>query len=86
MTKLVKSEEGLEAHAVALRAGLDRGLNVEGLRKMLIDEHGVTVSSRWLLSSWMGQEMRRRDCTGQTEASTRCVYVRTQEDLAPLFS
>ena len=48
-TEVVKSQEGLEAHAVALEAGLDRGLGAEAMRKMLLVEHGVTVSSKRLL-------------------------------------
>ena len=57
---LIKSHEALEAHAAALRAGLGRGLGAEALRKMLLEEHGVTVSSRRLLSTWMIEERRRK--------------------------
>ena len=58
-TELVKSQEGLEVHAVALRAGLARGLGAEALRTMLLAEHGVTASSRKLLTTWMREERRR---------------------------
>ena len=58
-TELAKSQEGLEAHAVALRAGFARGLGAEALRTMLLAEHGVTASSRKLLTTWMREERRR---------------------------
>ena len=49
----VSSQEGVEVYAAALRAGVERGLGVEALQKMLLDEHGVSVSSRRLLSIWV---------------------------------
>ena len=49
--EVVTSQEGLDAHAVVLEAGCECGLGAEALRKMLLKEHGVTVSSRRLLST-----------------------------------
>ena len=49
----VSSQEGLEVYAVALSPGVERGLGVEALQKMLLHEHGVTVSSKRQLRTWI---------------------------------
>ena len=38
--KTVRSQEGLAVYADALRAGVQRGLGVEALQRMLLEEHG----------------------------------------------
>ena len=49
----VTSEGGLEVYAAALRRGVERGLGVEALEVMLLDEYGVTVCGRHLLRTWL---------------------------------
>ena len=49
----VTGEEGLEVYAAAVRACVERGLGVEALQKMLLDEHGVAVGGKRLLCEWI---------------------------------
>ena len=55
----VKSQEGLDAYAEALKASLARGLGARAMRTMLLEEHGITVSSDQLLRTWIaGQRVK----------------------------
>ena len=58
----VTDEEGLEVYAAALRAGVERGLGVEALQKMLLEEHGVAVRGERLVCTWVDR-FRAALCT-----------------------
>ena len=52
----------MEGYAAALRAGVERGLCVEALQKMLLEEHGVAVCGERLVCTWVDR-VRAALCT-----------------------
>ena len=57
--QVIKSQQGLNVYAESLRAGLARGYGAKALRRVLLDEHLVSVSID-LMKRWMGVERAKQ--------------------------